>query len=254
MVENSFSHWYTAMIEDAKTDDNILGIILAGSRARGLQNKQSDCDIYIIFKDVVTQDRIVQYDKTYIEKYGGQLRLDISNKALQTISEFAHYAELGTSYYYDRYNLVHSKIEFDKTNGKIANLLQKIETLTKDEQATIVHNNLGDYISLVYQSIKSNEADRKVAASLDTAESIQYLLASLFALHDRVRPYNKYLEWELIKYPLAQLPWQPQEFLAMLTKIVKETDMKTQQVVYIEIEKLAQVKAMAINMMNGVEK
>jgi predicted nucleotidyltransferase len=189
MLKSYFLQCYTTLLDDARVDANVLGVILAGSRARSMQNDQSDCDIYIIFKDTVTQEQIKNYHKTYNDKYRGKLKLDISNKALQTLSEFTYYAELGTPYYYDRYNLVHGKIEVDKTNGEIEKLVQEIETLTKEEQATIIHNNLGDYISLVYQSVKSYEAGRKIAASLDAAESTEYLLTSLFAFTHRVRPY-----------------------------------------------------------------
>lgn len=239
MLKRSFFHSYTTMLNDIRAATDILGIILAGSRARHTHNDQSDCDIYIIFSDTVTQKQIKNYHKTYNEKYRGKLKLDLSNKALMTLSEFTHYAELGTPYFYDRYNLVHGKIEVDKTNGEIARLVQKIEILTKEEQATIVNNNLGDYISLVYHSVKSYEAGRKIAASLDAVESIEYLLTSLFAFSHRVRPYNKYLEWEIVNHPLEILPWQTQKFLAMLEKIIRKIDMRTLQVIYIEVEKLA---------------
>jgi hypothetical protein len=37
-------------------------------------------------------------------------------------------------------------------------------------------------------------------------ESVYWFLVTLFALHGRVRPYNKYLAWELDTYPLGD-PW-----------------------------------------------
>jgi hypothetical protein len=46
-----------------------------------------------------------------------------------------------------------------------------------------------------------------VEARLDAAESVPALLTMVFALHGRVRPYNKYLIWELTRYPLGSARW-----------------------------------------------
>jgi predicted nucleotidyltransferase len=239
MNARNFLQCYTLMLDEAKADNNILGLILAGSRARDMHNSNSDCDIYIIFKDVITSQMIDSYYKLYNAKYGRDLNLDISNKALQKISEFAHYAELETTFYYDRYNLVHAKLEFDKTNGIVKKLLHKIGRLTEKEKTSIVHENLGYYITLVYRSVRSYEDGRRTAASLDAAESVQYLLTLLFAFADRVRPFNKYLEWELANHPLELLPWKPREFITILEMILKQTDMRMQQAIYMAIENLA---------------
>jgi hypothetical protein len=37
-------------------------------------------------------------------------------------------------------------------------------------------------------------------------ESLPWLLETVFALHGRLRPYNKYLRWELESFPLPD-PW-----------------------------------------------
>jgi hypothetical protein len=45
-----------------------------------------------------------------------------------------------------------------------------------------------------------------VLARLEEMESVSWCLTALFALHGRLRPYNKYLRWELTTYPLGD-PW-----------------------------------------------
>jgi hypothetical protein len=35
-------------------------------------------------------------------------------------------------------------------------------------------------------------------------ESLPWLLETVFALHGRLRPYNKYLQWELENFPLPE--------------------------------------------------
>ncbi|UQU67080.1 nucleotidyltransferase domain-containing protein [Couchioplanes caeruleus] len=53
---------------------------------------------------------------------------------------------------------------------------------------------------------KSRRDGDPVAARLDEAESTSWLLTTVFALHGRLRPYNKCLRWELETYPL-EAPW-----------------------------------------------
>ena len=49
-------------------------------------------------------------------------------------------------------------------------------------------------------------------------EAVPYALRTIFALADRVRPYNKYLEWELRHHPLEG--WNADELLPLLERIL----------------------------------
>ncbi|MGH7203631.1 MAG: hypothetical protein ACREHC_04275, partial [Candidatus Levyibacteriota bacterium] len=182
-----------------------------------------------------------RYKKAYEKKYK-KLPIDLSNKALQTLQAFEKYAAIGKSFSWDRYNLVHAKVEIDKTDGKITQLLQQKATLSQKETKLLINDHLGDYITHVYRSLRSYEAGNKTASHLDATESIHHLLTTLFALHNRVRPFNKYLEYELTHYPLVNFSWQPQEFLTMLKCIAQETDPTTQRTIYNEVEKQARSK------------
>lgn len=54
----------------------------------------------------------------------------------------------------------------------------------------------------LYRSVKSRRDGFTDAALLDEMESTPWLLETVFALHGRLRPYNKYLRWELENFPL----------------------------------------------------
>jgi len=74
---------------------------------------------------------------------------------------------------------------------------------------------------------------------LEAAESITPLLNALFALHDnRLRPYYKYIQWELKKFPLYKLPWSGREFLQMIMKILKDAAYVNQQEILKEVKKI----------------
>src|SRR5205823_12593929 len=49
-------------------------------------------------------------------------------------------------------------------------------------------------------------------------EAIPYAVRTLFALGDRVRPYNKYLEWELRHHPLDG--WAADELLPLIDRVL----------------------------------
>ena len=240
-MDNNFElSLYQTMVDRAKVDINILGLILAGSRARNLQTTTSDYDIYLIFTNEIPPEKRKEYDIEFNSLYK-PLTLDLT-KGLLTLNQFAEYAALGTPFYFDRYNLIHGKIEFDKTNGEITKHLKRIEQLSSEEQKEIVHNNLGDYISHVYRSLKRFENGQLTASIIHAADSVGYMLTSLFALYNRVRPFNEYLAWELTKYPLPDFKYEPQEFTNVLIKIIQENDMSLQRDLYLHIEDLARQK------------
>jgi hypothetical protein len=80
----------------------------------------------------------------------------------------------------------------------------------------------------------SEERGGKLAALLDAQESIPHYLDFVFTVHGRVRPYNKWLEWELRKHPL------PLEIdLERLERIARTGALEDQQTLFRETEALA---------------
>ena len=81
------------------------------------------------------------------------------------------------------------------------------------------------------------------AALLDAAESVPWFLDFLFAVHGRVRPYNKWLAWELERHPLPNrsnsLLLDPNDLLPRLERIVRTGGPADQQALFRETEALA---------------
>jgi hypothetical protein len=69
-------------------------------------------------------------------------------------------------------------------------------------------------------------------------ESISPFLTMLFALHGRVRPFNKFLRWELEAYPLEDPCWRSEVLLPRLRQIAGG-DLDTQQSLFRDAEALA---------------
>jgi len=67
--------------------------------------------------------------------------------------------------------------------------------------ATRARARLDAYVNSYYRTLENARDGNRSAAGLDAAESFSNLLEFVFAAERRVRPYNKYLEWELGTHP-----------------------------------------------------
>jgi hypothetical protein len=76
-----------------------------------------------------------------------------------------------------------------------------------------------------------------LAARLDAADSVRFLLETLFTLDRRPRPYNKYLEWELTRFPLPG--WGTGTLLDTVAHISGTGDVSTQRHIFAQAEAAA---------------
>ncbi len=63
-------------------------------------------------------------------------------------------------------------------------------------------------------------------------------MSALYSLEGRIKPYNKYVEWELKNQPLKLLPWTPDEFIADYLHISKTGDFPTEAKIFRKVKKL----------------
>jgi hypothetical protein len=127
--------------------------------------------------------------------------------------------------------------ELDRT-GEIQELLDEKGSLPRDEARRIAAEALDAYINQSYRSAKNVLDGDPFAGRLDALESLPYALTTLFALNQRVRPYNKYLRWELEHYPLPGDEWSAARLLPLL-EAVAEGDLTAQRLLFRQIEALA---------------
>jgi len=213
---------------ECRRDPNILGLLLAGSRGKGMITRLSDYDAILFVRDHIAY----KYKRKY-KNYGGR-DFDLS---IMTLPEFKKYAAWGSPMAWDRYNFAHLKVTLDKT-GKIQKMVAKKRTVPVGARKQFIAAALDHYINQVFRFVKNFRDGNKEAAYLEAAESIPPLLDALFALEGRVKPYHKYLRWELTNFPLRKLPWSTNKLINDLLKILKNPDFKTQQEILKKVEKL----------------
>jgi hypothetical protein len=199
-----------ALLERARADANVIGVVHSGSRGRDAYvTDESDWDAFV----VVHEER---GDYEY-ERGSG---LELSEVTLAQLAELPDWA---------RPAFLSVTPQLDKT-GEVAEALRAATTL---DPATAA-GPLDAYVNSYYRSAKNARVGLELASLLDAQESIPHYLQFLFAVHGRVRPYNKWLRWELREHPL------PVDVdLERLERISRTGDLSEQQALFRETEALA---------------
>jgi predicted nucleotidyltransferase len=211
----------------AKRDPNVLGLFLGGSRGKGLATPDSDYDVYLI-----VNKRVGEYRRRFPFRHG-----DDPEVVVLSLAELRRHAAIGSDTEWNRYTFAHVTPELDRT-GEIQRLLDEKETLPREAARATAAAALDAYINAYYRSAKNSRDGDDLAARLDAAESVPHFLTALFALHERVRPYNKYLRWELGHHPLSADEWRAERLLPLLDAVVAG-DLAAQGVLFRDVEGLA---------------
>jgi hypothetical protein len=198
------------LLERARADENVIGVIHSGSRGRAAYvTATSDWDAFVVVRE----------ERGEYEAERG-LGLELSEVTLEVLAHPPGWA---------RPAFLSLTPQLDKT-GEVAGALA--EAMTVDP--TSAAQPLDAYVNSYYRAAKNARVGLGLAALLDAQESVPHWLEFLFAVHGRVRPYNKWLEWELEHHPL------PTEVdLARLERIARTGALDAQQALFRETETLA---------------
>ena len=112
----------------------------------------------------------------------------------------------------------------DKTDGYIQRLIEAKGRIPLEQQREIIAESLDAFINQVYRAAKCHRDGDTLAAHLEAANAIPSLLTAMFALHGRVKPYYKYLVWELDTNPLDAFPWDSGALVSRIIAIVSRGD------------------------------
>jgi predicted nucleotidyltransferase len=212
----------------AKRDPDVIGLFLGGSRGKGIATENSDYDVYLIVRR-----NVGEYRRTFPLRHGDDPEIIVFS-----LAELRRHAAIGSESEWNRYNFAHVTVEFDKTGGEIQELVDEKGSLPAEAARTIAAEALDGYINQCYRSAKNVRDGNELAGRLDAAESVPWFLTALFALHERVRPFNKYLRWELEQHPLPGDEWSAARLLPMLEAVVAG-DLGAQRSLFRALEKLA---------------
>lgn len=183
---------FNSVVSAAERDDRIVGVVLGGSRGKGLGSSRSDYDVYLVVADGT--------DPTAIEPYVDYTD-GIDLVGVWTASAFADYA-IGDGNDWNRYNFAHLRPAIDKL-GSLQGLCDAKEWLPATEARATAARLLDAYLNYRFRAAKNHADGNLEAAALDAAESTLVMLDFIFTAERRARPYNKFLSWELATHALA---------------------------------------------------
>ena len=212
---------YRAFLESAATDENVVGVVLSGSRGAGVfVTDRSDFDVFVVIREP---------DARWPFVYGSAVEM-----VALTLDSFETYALPGGRDAWNRPAFLFAKVEIDRLDGEIARIVDRKRRLTPDEAKTIAAESLDDYINTLLRSLRNLESGRELEGRLDAAETIPPLLMTAFALEGRVRPFNKWLRHDLQREPLAI-----EGLLPRIDRIRRDADPGEQRALFRDMERHA---------------
>jgi hypothetical protein len=190
---------FDELLEVARSRDEILGLYVFGSRGRNFRvDERSDWDVCVVLVD---REARSEFDREFPYAHGA--RVEIVSATLDALRN--------DSSEHRRYAAAHADVVLDKTGGELTRVVADQESLPDGRRDAVVREALDGYINQTYRTLR-------YGTQLDAAEAIPYALRTIFALENRVRPYNKYLEWELRHDPLEG--WTADELLSLLDGVL----------------------------------
>ncbi|TQE28975.1 hypothetical protein Sipo7851_29155 [Streptomyces ipomoeae] len=217
-----FPPTYEVLLDRVTTDPAVVGLVLKGSHAHdGMATERSDHDVYVVLDDGADSDLARLHGHRSAE-------LDV------VVVTFGAFRELGG---YERYALARAHVVLDRLDGRIAEVVSAQARLDADAAFQEAAGLLDAYANSVYRSVKNARDGHRLAALLDAADSVRFLLDLLFTLHRRPRPYNKYLEWELERFPLPG--WETKPLLDTVARITATGHTDEQRRLFGQVEAAA---------------
>jgi predicted nucleotidyltransferase len=209
----------------AREDPAILGIVLTGSAARGMATERSDVDVLVVLTDDAAEGRTTSRSR-HIDEIP------------QTLADLEDVPLWGGDEYGYRWGYCYAQVLRDDTGGRIPAALSRMETHTVAEARRMLlqGDQLDGYVNMAYRALKSDRDGRPLERRLDAAESVSWWLDVVFTLEGRVRPYNKYLGWELREHPLSVPEWSAERLLPQVGAVL-DGDADAVRAAYIVVER-----------------
>jgi hypothetical protein len=194
---------YEALLKRARDDPVILAFWLGGSRGMGQSTEHSDWDVGMIVAEDAYEAFCSELGLGDGFKADWRPGVDLSVRTFPMFEAFAAWETAERGY---RYTFAHLKALVDKT-GRAQPMIDAKARVPPDAVAGFIHASLDHALNQAYRGLKCLRDGDALASRLEAMQGINPFLDAAFALHDaRLRPYFKYLAWELETHPLERLP------------------------------------------------
>jgi predicted nucleotidyltransferase len=186
---------YGALLDRGSDDERVVGLVVYGSRAAGpFAQDVSDVDVFVV----------VQGEPTDAEDWQTAHGSPVETWVI-SLDEFRRHALPGEPYAWNRPALIRARVDLDKLDGEIGRIVDRKRRLEPDEASALVDSAIDATFNSMLRAVRNLESGRLLGGRMDALEALQPLLTVVFALESRVRPFNKWLVFELAEEPLRTL-------------------------------------------------
>jgi len=208
---------YDALLRRAEADPAVLAFWLGGSRGMGRPTEFSDYDVGIIMAEDAYEPFCRELGLEGPFQADWRPGVDLM---VRTFPMFEAFATWGTDEAPYRYAFAHLKALIDKT-GRAQPLIDAKACVPAGAVPDFIDASLDHALNQAYRGLKCLRDGDPAASRLEAAEGINPFLDAAFALHGgRLRPYFKYLRWELDAYPLDRLPFDSPALMDRLAAVL----------------------------------
>lgn len=183
---------YWELLARAKTDPAVVGVVVFGSRAAGpFAEPGSDVDCFVVVDGPA--DEAARWQTPHgspVEAWA------------MTLDTFRRHALPGDPMTWNRPAFIRARVDLDKLDGEIGRIVDRKRRLDPAEAGELAASAIDGAINSMYRALRNLEGARRLGGQMDALESIGPLLTAAFALEARVRPFNKWLVYELGVEPL----------------------------------------------------
>jgi predicted nucleotidyltransferase len=184
---------YRELLQRAAGDPAVVGVVSFGSRAaEAFVTTDSDLDAFVI----VDGPESLSYP--YATNHGDPVEVWPI-----TLETFRVHALPDGPDEWNRPAFLTARVDFDRLDGEIGRIVARKRRLDPEEATALADSSLDNYINSLYRSLRNLEGGRILEGRLDGLESIGPLLTTAFAFEGRVRPFNKWLRFDLDAEPLV---------------------------------------------------
>jgi hypothetical protein len=208
---------YEALLQRANDDPAIVAFWLGGSRGMGRPTEHSDFDCAIIVAGEAIEAFRVEFGIEGFAKTDWRPGVDLM---LMSLSELERMDVSAANRVGCSYTFAHLRALVDKT-GEAQRLIDLKGRAPPDAIPEFIHTSLDHALNQAYRGLKCLRDGDPAASRLEAAGGVNPFVDAVFALHSgRLRPFYKYLRWELETFPLDQLPFDGHVLIDRLAAVL----------------------------------
>lgn len=214
----------------------VLGLVLFGSHATGMADRNSDYDILcILTEDGYARREADGLSTVETERAGAKKLIEIVYSSPHRLGDPS------TPRWFIQ-GLAGARVLLDRT-GEIKELLDRLITLPEDEARKGAADMFDGYLNCFYRSMKAAQRRNELGARLEATESLAYLVRTLFALERRYPPFHTGLDRGLDA--LDGQGWKPGELRDHFLAIARTADPRSQADLEKRVERLMRERGYA---------